>query len=62
MCFTLAATRAPRKLFKEMLILFGAGKALAVGVQIYCGQQWYGVAAYEGLTGLVNVACAFLME
>lgn len=58
----LAATRAPRKMFKETLIIFGAGKALAVGVQIYCGPKWYGVAVYEGLTGLANFACALLMD
>lgn len=62
MCFTLVATRGPTKLLKEMLVLFGAGKALAVGVQLYCGPKWYGVAVYEGLTGLVNVACAFLID
>ncbi|KAH8653775.1 hypothetical protein BX600DRAFT_471624 [Xylariales sp. PMI_506] len=62
LCFTLAATRGSRELLKDMLILFGAGKALAVVVQTYCGPKWYSVAIYEGLTGLANFACAFLMD
>ncbi|KAJ2977630.1 hypothetical protein NQ176_g4263 [Zarea fungicola] len=61
MCFTLAATRGPRDLFQQMLILFGAGKALAVGVQMYCGPKWYGVAIWEAVTGAANLACACLI-
>jgi hypothetical protein len=61
-CFTLIAARGSQQLFKQMLVLSVAGRAIAVFVQLYCGPKWFNVAIFEGVMGVINGVCALLLD
>lgn len=61
-CMIFIAARSSHRDLKEMLLWSVPIKLFTMIVQIQGGGEWVSIGVTEGLTGLVNVVCAFLMD
>ena len=61
-CMIFIAARSSRNNLREMLFWSVPVKLVTMIVQMQGGGEWFNIGITEGLTGVLNGACAYLME